>query len=175
MTAFWSGMEAYIRDIREDDLAMLNFKADAPESFEIPPRGRHYSEVWDEEDGNPPGTTPRLPVPNTRHNYGGPGGLGLPHFVPASELKEELLVDEHRGLGHLTERIVAGVMDGEAETEARSRDAREAAYDGNREVMRLDVVDLEDRMKKELRGVMLLGEHEEVGTEHMSFGFRLAY
>lgn len=161
MTAFWSSMEAYIRDIREDDLAMLNFKADAPESFDIPARGKHYTEIWDEEDGNPPGTTPRMAVPGLRHAHAATG----PHFVPVVEMKDELLVDEHRGLGNLTERIVAGMVNGASDEEGRKGDP--SIYEGNRDVLRLDVADLEERMKKELRGVMLLGEHEEVSGVSM--------
>jgi transcriptional adapter 3 len=158
MTAFWSSMEAYIRDIREDDLAMLNFKADAPESFDIPARGRHYTEIWDDEDGNPPGTTPRVAVPALRQPH---GGVSVPHFVPAAEMKDELLVEENRGLGNLTERVVAAVVLGQPEDEA-TKTGDPSIYEGNRDVMRVDVLDLEERMKKELRGVMLLGEHEEV-------------
>ncbi|WWD21532.1 hypothetical protein CI109_106018 [Kwoniella shandongensis] len=162
---FWSGVEPYLRDVREDDLAMLGFKADAPESYEIPPRGRHYTEIWDEEDGNPPGSTSRFPVPNLRQQQQGQntGPLAIPHFVPAVELRDENLVDEHRGLGSLTERVVAAVVGkfgfGEKKDDADKKG--EPPEDGNREPAKVDVVDLEERMRKELRAVMLLGEHDE--------------
>ncbi|KAK8847442.1 hypothetical protein IAR55_005300 [Kwoniella newhampshirensis] len=165
---FWSGVEPYLRDVREDDLAMLGFKADAPESYEIPPRGRHYTDVWDEEDGNAPGTTPRFPVPNLRQQQQSQHGqvngpLAIPHFVPAVELRDENLVDEHRGLGSLTERVVAAVVGkfGFGEKKDESEKRPEAPDDSNREPARVDVVDLEERMHKELRAVMLLGEHDE--------------
>ena len=155
-TTFWSSIEPYLRDIREDDLAMLGFKADAPESYEIPARGRHYTEVWDEEDGLPPGTTPRVSVPNMRQGVAS-------HFVPATEMREETLVNEHAGLGRLTERVVAAVIaDKELASEKRAESAGRTAEDGSRDATRVDVVEEEERMKRELRSVMLIGEHEEV-------------
>jgi transcriptional adapter 3 len=151
---FWTSVEPYLREIREDDLAMLNFKADAPESYDIPARGRHYTEMWDEEDGLPLGTTPRYPVPSMRHGHG-PQGLG--HFTPATEMREEHLVDEHRGLGNLTERIVAGIVEN---TNVQVTDGGDL-YEGNRELARVDVVELEEKIKRELRGAMLLGDQED--------------
>ncbi|KAK4685019.1 transcriptional adapter 3, partial [Tremellales sp. Uapishka_1] len=162
---FWSGVESYLRDVREDDLAMLAFKADAPEVYDIPSRGRHYTEIWDEEDGNPPGTTPRFPVPNLRQTLAGPsqGGPHIPHFVPATEMRDENLFDEHRGLGSLTERIVAAVVGSKEDKEGKEGiESMEAMGMGmGKEPAKVDVVDLEERMKKELRAVMLLGEHDE--------------
>jgi transcriptional adapter 3 len=136
---------------------MLNFKADAPESYDIPAKGRHYTEVWDEEDGMPVGTTPRYPVPGLRHAMF-PHGHGHGHFTPATELREEHLVDEHRGLGNFTERIVAGIMTNPAVVQ--TTDGGDL-YEGNRELARVDVVDLEEKIKRELRGAMLLGDQEE--------------
>lgn len=161
---FWSSVEPYLRDIREDDLAMLNFKADAPELFEIPARGRHYTEVWDEEDGNPPGTTPRVAVPALRHAMLASTqgqGTSTSHFVPATEMKDEHLVTENKGLGSLTERIVAGVL-GRIKREGPSTAPDADKYDGNHDVGNVDVADMEDRMKRELKGIMLLGENEDV-------------
>jgi len=161
---FWQNIEPYIRDIREDDLAMLNFKADTPESYVIPPRGKHYTEIWDEEDGNPPGTTPRFPVPSMRRGSG-----PTPPLQPfiASDVRDPQLQEENRGLGPMTERIVAAVIGGDDLAQAAKEAAEknpEPAEDGPAEAAKVDVVDLEDRVKKELRSVMLLGEHEEVSA-----------
>ncbi|ORY30351.1 histone acetyltransferases subunit 3-domain-containing protein [Naematelia encephala] len=162
-TTFWSGIEPYLREVREDDLAMLGFKADAPESYDIPPRGRHYTEVWDEEDGNLPGTTQRFNVPNLRQNLAGNshGALPLPHFVPANEMRDENLVDEHRGLGSFTERIVAAILGRRTIKDEAKAELGASDSEGNRGPAKVDVVDIEDRVKRELRSVMLLGEHEE--------------
>lgn len=147
----------------------MGLQADAPESYDIPSRGRHYTDIWDEEDGLPFGTTPRLSVPSHRQLVSGPmqGGLALPHFVPSIEMRDENLIDEHRGLGSLTERIVAALL-GRSDKAIHEKQEHMpmqkfdgSAFEGDRDAVRVDVVELEDRMKKELKGVMLLGEHEE--------------
>lgn len=162
MATFWQNIEPYIRDLREDDLAMLNFKADTPESYVIPPRGKHYTEVWDEEDGNPIGTTSRFSVPSMRQGNG--PAPPLQPFV-ACEVKDANLIEENRGVGPMTERIVAAVIGGYdmGEIAKEAAEKRPEPYEEQRaEAAKVDVVDLEDRVKKELRSVMLLGEHEEV-------------
>lgn len=162
---FWQNVEPYIRDIREDDLAMLNFKADTPESYVIPPRGRHYTEIWDEEDGNPPGTTPRVPVPAMRQQT---TNQPVVHCVP-TDLRDPNLAEESRGLGPMTERVVAAVVAGSDLADAAKQDAagKPEPFEENPQAPRVDVVDLEDKVKKELRGAMLLGEHEEVSYRNM--------
>ncbi len=126
-------------------MARADPKADAPESFDIPPRGRHYTEIWEEEDGAPGHA--RLPVSQPRQT--------IQHFVP-TEMRDEHLVNE-RGLGSFTERVVAAIVG--------TFGFRQGKDEGHHEVSSVDVVDLEDGMKKELRSVMLLGEHDEVGLD----------
>lgn len=206
LPAFWNSVEPYLRDIREDDIAMLGFKvswigyrvgfhasrifferlrassetqhtrsfadiipqADAPESFEIPPKGRHYTEVWDEEDGAPPGTTPRVSVPNLRQMTTGavptPGAMP-PSWTPA-EMSDHALIEELRGLGHISERLVAAVIpEAEAELAAyRERTKGTVGEEYEREAVKVNARELEERLKKELRGVLLLGEHDEVSA-----------
>lgn len=88
-------------------------------------------------------------------------------------MRDENLVDEQRGLGGLTERVVAAVVgtfvgddrekEKERDRERRERERMEGGEVGEKvEPAKVDVVDLEERMKHELRAVMLLGEHEEV-------------
>ena len=78
-------------------------------------------------------------------------------------MKDEALSHE-RGLGVMTERIVAAVQ---AEghpviREGVPAEVREREKGEKLDVAKIDVVELEERMKRELRAVMLLGEHEEV-------------
>ncbi|PWN87595.1 hypothetical protein FA10DRAFT_304354 [Acaromyces ingoldii] len=47
---FQSWVDAYFRTMTEEDLAWLSSKSEDMEPFQIPPLGRHYSEVWEEED-----------------------------------------------------------------------------------------------------------------------------
>ncbi len=88
-------------------------------------------------------------------------------------MRDKYLVDEHRGLGSLTERIVAAVL-GRTDTTSSKEDqvskVNISEYEGNRDAAKVDVVELEDRMKKELRVLMLLGEHEEVSQDRSTSG-----
>jgi len=43
-----------------------------------------------------------------------------------------------------------------------AKDVSGGEGEGNRDLMKVDVVDLEERVKKELKSVQLLGEHDEV-------------
>lgn len=141
-------------------LVEADIQADTTDLYDIPPRGRHYSEVWDEEDGNPPGTTPRISVPNLRQLNGTyPPVINIPPWTPLHDLKEENLAEELRGLGSVTERVIAAVMPNPPDPAAQGRMGRE--FEG-REEGTVDVRELEDKVKKELRAVMLLGEHEDV-------------
>ncbi|WVO16578.1 hypothetical protein L204_104257 [Cryptococcus depauperatus] len=162
---FWSAIEPYLRDIREDDLAMLNFKTDPSEAYEIPSKGRHYTEVWDEEDGNPPGTRTRVSVPNLRQQqlrkHVPSAGLTLPHFIPAQEMRDENLFDEQRGLGCLTERVVAAVVGLGRPKDDKEQRLGQTGEEIRLEPVKIDLVNMEERMKSELKAVMLLGEHEE--------------
>jgi hypothetical protein len=56
--------------------------------------------------------------------------------------------------------VVAAVVGESQDTEVEGKSADHIESGG--EAGKVDVVDLEERMKKELRAVMLLGEHEEV-------------
>lgn len=84
-------------------------------------------------------------------------------------MRDENLVDEHRGLGSLTERIVAAVFGrSHADKEEKAHKLDVSEVEDHRDALRVDVADLEDRMKKELKGLLLLGEHEEVSTRPLN-------
>jgi transcriptional adapter 3 len=68
-------------------------------------------------------------------------------------------VDELRGLGSITERVVAAVVPLDVDPSTRGRIAME--YEA-KEAGKVEIKELEERVKKELRAVMLLGEHEDV-------------
>lgn len=150
---FWQNVEPYTRDIRHDDLALLAFKADQPDLFQMPPRGRHYTEIWDEEDGNAPYTTPRISVP--------PLFRQRPLRKAAHGAHSSGEVDD---MGAFAERLLSGVVSGYDLGEAYQRSVAgvpEPEADPA-PVLRTEAVDIEDKVKKEMRHMMLLGEHEEV-------------
>ncbi|KAG8982855.1 Transcriptional regulator, partial [Tulasnella sp. 427] len=47
---FWKEVESWMKPVGEEDVAWLEFDADDVEPFLIPALGRHYTEVWEEED-----------------------------------------------------------------------------------------------------------------------------
>ncbi|CDZ96272.1 Histone acetyltransferases PCAF/SAGA/ADA, subunit TADA3L/NGG1 [Phaffia rhodozyma] len=48
---FWQTAEGYVRPIGEEDLAFLKtYKEEDKTPFDVPALGRHYSEIWEEED-----------------------------------------------------------------------------------------------------------------------------
>lgn len=159
--------------------------------FDIPPRGRHYTEQWDEEDPSTSSQNIRIAVPNLRQLNGTyPAKLPTGHFITTHDLKDDTLVEELRGLGSVTERILAAVLgrrtshdnlNGSMNGDKSGKDGKSEKCEkvngviGSNGVegklaedyepagpVRVESREMEDRVKKELRGVMLLGEHEDV-------------
>ncbi|BEI86579.1 hypothetical protein CcaverHIS002_0608660 [Cutaneotrichosporon cavernicola] len=149
---FWQTIEPYTRDLRHDDLALLAFKADQPDLFQIPPRGRHFTEVWDEEDGSAPYTTPRVSVP--------PLFRQRPQRKAAQGINSVGDVEE---LGAFSERLTSGVVGGQdlGETYQKAVACIPEPEGDPGPLPRTDGIDMEDKVKKEMRHMMLLGEHEE--------------
>lgn len=50
INTFYNYADAFFKTLTEDDLAWLSSKSDDHEPFQMPPLGRHYKEMWDEED-----------------------------------------------------------------------------------------------------------------------------
>lgn len=93
------------------------------EPFLIPPLGKHYQDIWDEEDMALPfasSSTTGPPAVNVWDVAGGrkpsrqalsPAVLSRERtYVPVAEMVEEDLLDEAKGLGGLNERAVAAMM-----------------------------------------------------------------
>ncbi|UZJ54777.1 hypothetical protein CBS101457_004097 [Exobasidium rhododendri] len=51
-TTFLQNTDAWFRTVTEEDLGYLLMERDSSEALQIPPLGRHYSEVWAEEEAN---------------------------------------------------------------------------------------------------------------------------
>lgn len=50
INTFYNYADAFFKTLTEDDLAWLSSKSDDHEPFQMPPLGRHYKEVWEEEE-----------------------------------------------------------------------------------------------------------------------------
>ena len=151
-------IKPWIRNIKEEDIGFLKYTADEVEPYIIPKLGRHYSEVWEEEDiaiyGGPlPGFSVTL--------AGGSEGLSsapAPKWDPSTLMESDLLVEE-RGHGPLTERLVSALLPMPDMTVWKGVKAAEDAMEGRpggsgaaaakRE--KVNVALLEDRIRDTMR------------------------
>ncbi|KAJ3524687.1 hypothetical protein NM688_g8518 [Phlebia brevispora] len=168
VTTFYASVEPWLRPIGEEDIGFLEYTQDEVEPFVMPKLGRHYTEVWEEEDiaqyGVPlPGTAavrPSGPLPGSASN------APLPKWEP-STLSESDIVTEERGHGPLTERLVSALIPMQSSTEWKGVKAAEEAMEGRPGTNgaaaqaardKLNVADLEDRVKNVLRFYGILDE-----------------
>ncbi|KAK4053714.1 Transcriptional regulator [Microbotryomycetes sp. JL201] len=156
---FHTWAEAYLRPFGEDDLAFLAPKPHDVTPYIIPPLGKHYTEVWEEEDSG-------LPVASTSV-YASP--LEPPPLTRTrpENLTEDTSGVEHVTLGPLSERLVAALaFDEGGDDEDSNDDGREnGVSDGTGAVIPdrrtiVDAVELEERIKRELRFIGLLPEDD---------------
>lgn len=165
VTTFYASMEPWLRPIKEEDIGFLEYAGEEVDPFVMPKLGRHYTEVWEEEDikayGYPlPATVamrasaPHPPVPS------GP----LPLWEP-STLSDNDAVTEERGHGPLTERLITALMNNPIEWKGVK--AAEEAMEGRPGTNgaaaaaardKLNVADLEDRVTNVLRFHGILDE-----------------
>lgn len=162
VTTFYTSIEPWIRPIKEEDVGFLEYTADEVEPFVVPQLGRHYAEVWAEEDhalyGGPlPGTAAAQYMAGqitTSHPRLG----SLPRWEPSTLAEPDLLTEE-RGHGPLTERVLSallpapdpngwkGVKAAEEGMEGRSAGGANAAAERDK----MTVADLEDRIRDSIR------------------------
>jgi hypothetical protein len=143
-STFWSGIETYIRDVGEEDVAMLTFRPDDQGIFDMPSLGKHYQDVWDEEDSHLPFSqaTNQTWVTSAsmaqgpfqrdkeRDSLGNRIGKGLRRAFP-KDLIELDLRDERKGPGLLEERVVAGLWGGSSPSTSSSALAMKKGPDPN--------------------------------------------
>ncbi|KAI0648399.1 histone acetyltransferases subunit 3-domain-containing protein [Trametes meyenii] len=158
VTTFYTSIEPWLRPIKEEDIGFIQYTGDELEPFIMPKLGRHYSQVWEEEDtalyGGPlPGTAAM------RANAHPPPPSVLPKWEP-STLGDIDLTTEERGHGPLTERVVSALIPMHDATEWKGVKAAEEAMEGRPGTNgaaaaaardKLNVADLEDRMRNVMR------------------------
>ena len=155
ITTFYSSVEPYLRNIKEEDVGFLEYTGDEVEPYVMPKLGRHYLEVWEDQDMNllPPvilGDPPVAP----------PSAFAAP--TPkwdSSTLTEADLLTEDKGHGPLTERVISALLPipdlavwkgvKAAEDAMEGRPGGSGAAAARRE--RLNVTDLEGRIRDTMR------------------------
>jgi len=161
VTTFYTSVEPWLRPVKEEDLGFLEYTHDEVEPFIMPKLGRHYSEVWEEEDI----AQYTFPLPGTaavRSGVSLPGSASmapLPRWEP-STLQESDLLTEERGHGPLTERLVSAMIPMQNATEWKGVKAAEEAMEGRPGTNgaaaqaardKMNVADLEERVKNVMR------------------------
>ncbi|GJN88461.1 hypothetical protein Rhopal_001427-T1 [Rhodotorula paludigena] len=158
-STFTNWVDAYLRPFGEDDLAFLAAKPEDMSPYLIPPLGKHYLDRWEEEDtGGAPASgyyvSPLEPPV-------------LPRLRPDA-LTEDALQTENVFLGPLSERLMAALAVGGSSAAGALEDegangAGEGAGDDAappQPKLQLDAVDLEERVKRELRYLGVLPDEE---------------
>ncbi|GAA5845300.1 hypothetical protein JCM11251_006393 [Rhodosporidiobolus azoricus] len=166
-STFQNWVDAYLRPFGEDDLAFLAPKPEDIAPYLIPPLGRHYLDKWEEEDAELPGGPSHLSHAHNHHTASPLEPPPLPRLRPDA-LTEDALAMENVFLGPLSERLMAALaVDGgpgmggdEDEGEALGNGASEGEEGAVPPKLQMDAVELEERIKRELRFIGLLPEEE---------------
>lgn len=134
----------------------------------IPPLGKHYLDKWEEEDSELPGSAPHHPHHRT---YASPlEPPVLPRLRPDA-LTEDALATENVFLGPLSERLMAAL----AVDESGGGDDDYGLMPLRGEdgpvppKLPMDAVDLEERIKRELRFIGILPDEEVRSLSSLSF------
>ncbi|KIO05609.1 hypothetical protein M404DRAFT_8994 [Pisolithus tinctorius Marx 270] len=161
VNTFYTSIEPWIRGIKEEDIGFLEFTGDEIEPYIIPKLGRHYTEVWEEQDMEIYGT----PLPGFSSHRTGDSSGSLPKWDP-STLSEPDLSTEERSHGPLTERLISALLPMPDVTVWKGVKAAEEAMEGRpggtgaaaarRE--KVNVADLEERIQDTMRFHGLLPE-----------------
>ncbi|KAL4265786.1 NGG1 family protein [Pleurotus pulmonarius] len=154
VATFYTSIEPWIRPIKEEDVGFLEHTGDEVEPFIMPKLGRHYTELWEEEDmgilAMPSDADPSIFAPPD------------PKFEP-SQLGETDVLNEEKGHGPLTERVIAALLPAPdltwkgvkaAEDAMEGRPGGSGAAAARREKM--NVADLEARIRDTMRSNGLL-------------------
>ncbi|KAF7975028.1 hypothetical protein HWV62_10661 [Athelia sp. TMB] len=158
VSTFYTSIEPWLRSIKEEDVGFLEYTADEVEPYVMPTLGRHYSEVWEEEDIALYGG----PLPGfSATRFAGHANASIapaPKWDP-STLTEPDLLGEARGHGPLTERLVSALLPMPDVTVWKGVKAAEDAMEGRpggsgaaaakRE--KVNVALLEDRIRETMR------------------------
>ena len=154
---FHTWADAYLRPFGEDDLGFLAPTQDDARLYEIPPLGRHYTEVWEDDDHDAYGTQS-----SSRGGQIATSSLAPPPLqrIRPERITEDSIATEDVYLGPLGERLIAALeFDSNTDVDKRylehKQESLSALYRAN-----TDSLDLEERIKRELHFVGLIEEEE---------------
>lgn len=130
---FYASIEPWIRQIREEDLGWLEYDGDTVGPYVVPELGRHYTEQWEDEDMQLYGGVPSsLDFSNSRNAAAAAASTSfiatpLPKWDASSLTEADLATD--KGLGPVTERLVAALLPAADQSTWKSMKEAEDAYE----------------------------------------------
>ncbi|KAI8817689.1 histone acetyltransferases subunit 3-domain-containing protein [Fimicolochytrium jonesii] len=148
---FWGFVDQFFRPVNEADLAFLDNEGDEVAPYSIPPLGRPYKEQWAEEDSK-----------------GGSQSNGILMAANGQTQDGEICYKP------ISERIISSLMENRIIGGVFAPVAEETVDEPLTPESMGDAIDLEDRMRKELRFLGLIedeednatpDEHDEITTE----------
>ncbi|KAH0584613.1 hypothetical protein H2248_010146 [Termitomyces sp. 'cryptogamus'] len=177
VTTFYTSIEPWLRNIREEDVGFLEHTGDELEPYILPKLGRHYLDVWDDQDAGRiavslSGQDGGAGADNAQSQVQGQGqgqgqaqaqaqthsfGAPIPKWDPSTLGEVDLCTEEH-GHGPLTERVISALLD-IADSEWKGVKAAEDAMEGRpggsgaaaARKERLNVTELEVRIRDTMR------------------------
>jgi transcriptional adapter 3 len=158
VTTFYTSIEPYIRPIREEDVGFLEHTGDEVEPYVMPKLGRHYLDVWAEQDAQLLGATLSPGAGTLRDAPPDAFAPPTPKWDP-STLMETDLTTEARGHGPLTERVLSALLPMGDATVWKGVKAAEDAMEGRpggsaaaaARKEKMNVSDLEARIRDTMR------------------------
>ncbi|KAG6861778.1 hypothetical protein C0995_012282 [Termitomyces sp. Mi166 len=154
VTTFYTSIEPWIRNIREEDVGFLEHTGDEVEPYILPKLGRHYLDVWDDQDAGR--ILPSLPGQDgteLTHTFTAP----VPKWDPSTLGEGDLYAEDH-GHGPLTERVISALLpiaDSGWKGVKAAEDAMEGRPGGSGAAAarkeRLNVTELEVRIRDTMR------------------------
>ncbi|PWN30809.1 hypothetical protein BDZ90DRAFT_229806 [Jaminaea rosea] len=188
--AFQTYIEGWFRTLTEEDVAWLGRPEREAEAFQMPAVGRHYKEVWEEEDANggpllfKSSAAAALAAATNGAAMGASASTSntTPAFDPRMLNDEHafgLALDDARG-GPLTERVLSMILPAPSGASSSSYSATAQGTGSNNEVngkprqtngltmnglpslpkTLQDMAQYEARLRKELRFLDILGDEE---------------
>ncbi|KAG0258488.1 Transcriptional regulator [Mortierella polycephala] len=161
---FWASMEPYFRPFTESDRTVLEEDGDQVTPLLIPPLGKHYLDAWTEED--------RLLLPldgfdsrrnSVDSNKDPTSSRNIVNSQPF-ELTDENIDQDEVSCGPLTERIICSLISEEVvDSKELKQDEDVSAPSPSPAALQSNArnyAELEERIKRELRYIGLLGNDE---------------
>ncbi|ORX89871.1 hypothetical protein K493DRAFT_340363 [Basidiobolus meristosporus CBS 931.73] len=150
---YWNYIETFFRPITEEDIAFLEEKGDETEPYIVPALGKNYLEAWAEEERKLVPQFDDIPqTPKFDH-------MGTVKKDDSSEFSVEDLT-----CGPLTERIICALIQEnlvDPQEYLNDEDSDSNTEDGPQsEVYSSELADMEERLKRELRYIGILGDED---------------